>query len=110
MTVVGFMGLGDMGSVLAANLVAAGHEVVTYDIAGPERSPVGAEFVDDVARVAGRTDVVVLSLPNGGACEQVARAIAGAAHRRVCHIVDTSTVGVDTAWVVTGVLTTAGIG
>jgi 3-hydroxyisobutyrate dehydrogenase-like beta-hydroxyacid dehydrogenase len=110
MTAVGFIGLGNMGSVLAANLVGAGFEVVTSDVAGPERSPEGAEFVDDVARMAARTDIVVLSLPNGSACEQVARTIAGAAPRRVRHVVDTSTVGVDASEVVEGVLTAAAIG
>ena len=56
-----------MGSVLAGNLVVSGHEVVTHDVAGPERSPDGATFVrslDDVARAA---TVVVCSLPDGTA-------------------------------------------
>ena len=34
--VTGFVGLGSMGSVLAANLVGAGHDVVAYDVAGPD--------------------------------------------------------------------------
>ena len=38
---VGFVGLGNMGSVLAANLVGAGHEVVSHDVAGPARNPRG---------------------------------------------------------------------
>jgi len=38
---VGFVGLGDMGSVLAGNLVATGHIVTTHDIAGPGRNPGG---------------------------------------------------------------------
>ena len=35
MAVLGFVGLGNMGSVLAANLVAAGHTVIGHDVAGP---------------------------------------------------------------------------
>ena len=31
---VGIVGLGNMGGVLAANLVASGHQVVGYDVAG----------------------------------------------------------------------------
>src|SRR4029079_13753246 len=39
--VVGFVGLGSMGSVLAANLVGAGHDVVAHDRDRPERMPGG---------------------------------------------------------------------
>ena len=53
MATVGFVGLGNMGSVLAANLVGAGHDVVSHDVAGPGRSPEGALFVTDVAELAG---------------------------------------------------------
>ena len=73
MATVGFVGLGNMGSVLAANLVGSGHDVVSHDVAGPERNPDGATFVDDLAQLAGRADVVVLSLPDGAASERVAQ-------------------------------------
>ena len=65
MSVVGFVGLGNMGSALAVNLVGAGHEVVGYDASGPERSPDGVHFADDVGAVARAAEVVVLSLPDG---------------------------------------------
>ena len=35
-TTIGFVGLGNMGHVLCENLVAAGHPVVAFDIAGTE--------------------------------------------------------------------------
>jgi len=106
----GFVGLGNMGSVLAANLVASGLDVVTHDVAGPARSPDGARFVAALAEVAAQCDVVVLSLPDGDASEAVCRALAGADARRVRHVVDTSTVGVAAAEVVDGLLSAAGIG
>ncbi len=109
MATVGFVGLGNMGSVLAANLVGAGHEVVSHDVSGPGRSPGGALFVTDVTQLAGRADVVVLSLPDGSVSEQVARDIAGAPRRRAAHIVDTSTVGVAAARAIDELLGTAGI-
>ena len=37
-----FVGLGNMGSVLAANLGHAGHTVVAHDALGPQRAPAGA--------------------------------------------------------------------
>ena len=106
---VGFVGLGNMGSVLAGNLVASGHEVLTHDVAGSERSPDGATFLslDEVAR---RADVVVLSLPDGSASEQVAEALAAASGRRITNIVDTSTIGVTAARAVDELLAAVRIG
>jgi 3-hydroxyisobutyrate dehydrogenase-like beta-hydroxyacid dehydrogenase len=106
---VGFVGLGNMGSVLAANLVDAGHDVVSHDVSGPGRNPDGAEFVSDVTQLAGRADVVVLSLPDGSVSEQVAREIAGAPQRRAAHVVDTSTVGLAAARAIDDLLRRAGV-
>ncbi|ONH53429.1 NADPH nitroreductase [Frankia sp. CcI49] len=108
--VVGFVGLGSMGGALAANLVAAGHEVVAFDPAGPERVPSGAAGAGGVAEVAGRAEVVVLSLPDGAASHQVAERIAGRSPRRVTRVVDTSTIGVAAARQVAALLAGAGIG
>ena len=109
MAKVGFVGLGNMGSVLAGNLVGAGHDVVAYDMAGPERSPEGAAFAVDVTELAGRADVVVLSLPDGDVSERVAVEIARAPERRVTVVVDTSTIGVSAAQAVEGLLGEAGL-
>ena len=38
MVAVGVVGLGNMGSALAANLVGAGFAVVGHDAAGPDRA------------------------------------------------------------------------
>lgn len=75
---VGFIGLGNMGSALAANLVGAGWAVVGYDAAGPEQAPRGVRFVASVADVARQVDVVVFSLPDGDVSGRVARDLAGA--------------------------------
>ncbi len=110
MATVGFVGLGNMGSVLAGNLVGSGHDIVSHDVAGPGRNPPGAAFVDDVAQVAGRAHVVVLSLPDGTVSERVAREIAGAAVHGVTTVVDTSTIGLTAARVIDTLLAEAGIG
>ncbi|MGW3285866.1 NAD(P)-dependent oxidoreductase [Streptomyces sp. NPDC001002] len=107
---VGFVGLGNMGSVLAANLVHTSHTVVTHDTAGPARSPEGAVHVPAVAEVARRAPVLVLSLPDGTASEQVAGEIVKAAGRRVRCVVDTSTVGVAASRAVAELLAGEGIG
>ncbi|MCU1368705.1 MAG: 6-phosphogluconate dehydrogenase NAD-binding protein [Ilumatobacteraceae bacterium] len=110
MTVVGFIGLGNMGSVLAGNLVAVGQTVVAHDAAGSQRGVDGATFVADVTTVAQRADVVVFSLPDGNASELVARQMACVAARRVTHIIDTSTIGPHAAHVIELLLADAGIG
>jgi 3-hydroxyisobutyrate dehydrogenase len=107
---VGFVGLGNMGSVLAENLVQTGQDVVTHDVAGPQRKPEGARFVPSVDDVARAAESVVLSLPDGSVSEEVCRNLAGAAGRRVTHVVDTSTTGVDSARAVAALLGDAGIG
>lgn len=107
---VGFVGLGNMGGVLAANLVATGHDVVTHDALGPQRAPEGSAYAPDVAEVARTADVLVLSLPDGTASEQVARALLATDDRRVRHVVDTSTVGVTAARAVAGLLAEGKVG
>ncbi len=94
MVAVGIVGLGNMGSALAANLVGAGFAVVGHDAAGPDRAPDGVESVASVADLASRADVVVCSLPDGAASGAVASEVVAAGERLTTHVVDTSTVGV----------------
>jgi 3-hydroxyisobutyrate dehydrogenase-like beta-hydroxyacid dehydrogenase len=107
---IGVIGLGNMGSALARNLVERGHDLVVHDVAGPSRCPDGATFGDDTSAVAAHGDVVVFSLPDGSVSEQVARALVAAPDRRVKHVVDTSTVGPTAAAAVEQVLAAADIG
>ncbi len=95
--VVGFVGLGNMGGVLASNLVSAGFQVVAHDATGPARTPTGALWAPGPAEVARAADIVVLSLPDGIVCTSVVRELARARDSRVTHVVDTSTVGVAAA-------------
>jgi 3-hydroxyisobutyrate dehydrogenase-like beta-hydroxyacid dehydrogenase len=106
---VGFVGLGNMGSVLAANLDETGHTVVAHDALGAERAPAGTTHVPSVADVAQRAPVIVLSLPDGAASEQVAREIGAAADRCTTHVVDTSTIGVRAAQAVSDLLAEHGV-
>ena len=92
--VVGFVGLGNMGSVLASNLVHAGHVVLAHDALGAALVPEGATWSATVAELAAQTEVMVFSLPDGTASETVADEILSVGQRRVTHVVDTSTVGV----------------
>jgi 3-hydroxyisobutyrate dehydrogenase-like beta-hydroxyacid dehydrogenase len=94
---VGMVGLGNMGSALAANLVESGRSVVAYDSAGPGRAPQSVSEVGSLAEVVRQSGVVVMSLPDGIASEEVARAILGLSDRRTSLVLDTSTIGVRAA-------------
>ncbi len=107
---VGVVGLGNMGSALAGNLVAAGHDVLAYDVSGPGRSPEGARFASDVSAVAREAGVVVFSLPDGIVSAQVAGEVVDATDRCTAHVVDTSTVGVSSAQSIAALLADAGVG
>lgn len=102
---VGIVGLGNMGSALAANLAATGDAPVTHDVAGPRRSPERATFVDSVAEVARLASTVVLSLPDGAAAAAVAAELASADRSRVDLVIETSTIGVDAARAIDRALT-----
>ncbi|QIY74502.1 NAD(P)-dependent oxidoreductase [Streptomyces sp. RLB1-33] len=107
---VGFVGLGNMGGALAANVLGAGLDLVAHDAAGPRRTPPGAVHAADVAHVVRRAHVVVLSLPDGTASEAVAREIVAApGRRRTTHVVDTSTIGVNAARSVAALLAESGV-
>jgi 3-hydroxyisobutyrate dehydrogenase-like beta-hydroxyacid dehydrogenase len=106
---VGFVGLGSMGGVLAANLVGAGHEVVAFDVAGPDRVPAGATAGVSVTDVAARAEVVVCSLPDGSASLDVAGRIAGTQGRATTHVVDTSTIGLTAAVAIDELLGATGV-
>jgi 3-hydroxyisobutyrate dehydrogenase len=106
---VGFVGLGNMGSALATNLVSFGCTVVCHDAAGPERNVDGATFLPDVTAVAQQADVVILSLPDGDISALVAGELVAAANRRATHVIDTSTIGPAASQRITGVLAAVGV-
>lgn len=110
MTRVGVVGLGNMGSALAANLVTRGHTVVAYDAAGPRLNVDGARFASDLSILATSAEVVVFSLPDGSACESVARQLAAVPDGLVGHVIETSTIGPRAAQTVESLLGQAEIG
>ena len=95
---IGFIGLGNMGNPMAANLVKAGYSVICYDIAGTEeRAPKGAEIADSATQIAGNSDFVVISVDTQRSVERIAEEISAASNRTVSIVIDTSTIGSNTA-------------
>ncbi|GGH25813.1 3-hydroxyisobutyrate dehydrogenase [Cribrihabitans marinus] len=91
---IGFIGLGNMGAPMAANLVKAGHEVTGFDTAG-----VTVEDVTPAAsgpEAAKGAEVVITMLPNGAILRLVAAEVIPAMAKGAT-LVDCSTVDVDSA-------------
>jgi 3-hydroxyisobutyrate dehydrogenase-like beta-hydroxyacid dehydrogenase len=91
---IGFIGLGNMGGPMAANMTKAGHALLCFDAAGTQgRMPEGAKAAGSVAAVAQGARITLLSLPDGKVSETVARDLLAAPNRKLEVIVDTSTTG-----------------
>src|ERR1700722_11989017 len=65
---IAFIGLGNMGGPMAANLVKAGHTVVAFDLVGAAREQAkadGAGIADSSVTSVKGADVVITMLPAG---------------------------------------------
>jgi 3-hydroxyisobutyrate dehydrogenase len=102
MAAIGFIGLGNMGQPMARNLMAAGHEVVAFDMVSEALQATvaaGATAAESVSRAVAGREVVVTMLPEGrhvrdvylGEDGVIANAAAGAL------LIDCSTIDVETA-------------
>jgi len=103
---IGFIGLGNMGAPMAANLAKAGHTVAGFDTAAP--MPDGVTAADSAETAAKNADVVITMLPNG----QILRAVAGnivPAMKQGAVLCDCSTVDVDSAKAVADQARAAGL-
>ena len=103
---IGFIGLGNMGAPMAANLVKAGHEVNGFDVMSADIE--GVNICSDAASCAAGCEVVITMLPNGAILQAVTDEI-----RHVMTsgsvLLDCSTVDVDTAKSVATQMADAGI-
>ena len=95
--IFGFIGLGNMGQPMAANVRAKGHAMIVYDAAGTaERAPDGAEIAQSVGEVVRRADVLALSLPTVAINRAVVEEIAATGYTGKV-IVDACTIGEEAA-------------
>ena len=102
---IGFIGLGNMGAPMAANLVAAGHHVTGFD---PVTQPAGLTLARSAADAAKGADVVITMLPNGAILRSVAAEIHAVMAPGTLHL-DCSTVDVDAARAVAQAAQAAGL-
>lgn len=102
MTKIAFIGLGNMGSPMAKNLIKAGHAVVGFDLSEEaviDLCALGATGAVSISDAVSGADVVVTMLPNGAIVKSIyggedgilANAASGAL------LIDSSTISVDDA-------------
>jgi 3-hydroxyisobutyrate dehydrogenase len=99
---IGFIGLGNMGLPMAANLVKAGHAVVGFDVAKPpvgKLSAIGGLAADTVAAACAGAGTIVTMLPAGEHVSDVYLAPDGviASAGASALLIDCSTIDVATA-------------
>ena len=103
---IAFIGLGNMGAPMAANLAATGHDVVGFDPAGV--SVDGVTIAASGAEAASDADTTITMLPNGGILRAVAEEIIPVM-KQGAALIDCSTVDVDSARAVAQQASNAGL-
>ena len=107
---LGFIGLGNMGGPMAANLAAAGNALICYDASGTaERAPEGSQHASSAAEIAENAAIVFLCLPDGPIANKVSGELMAAPNRIVEVVVDNSTSGAGEARATHDMLAEAGI-
>ena len=113
MATIGFIGLGNMGAPMAANLVKAGHRVTGFDLmatAVESLAAKGGTAAASAAAAAAANEIVITMLPAGPQVRSVYLSEDGLlAHaRKDALLIDCSTIDVETARAVAAAAAEAG--
>jgi 3-hydroxyisobutyrate dehydrogenase len=113
MSKIGFIGLGNMGLPMAKNLVAAGHDVTGFDLSDAAKSALvaaGGASADTIAAAVAEAEIIVSMLPAGKHVSAVYTEAEGvlAQGDAGALLIDSSTIDVDTARVVSAQAEAAG--
>ncbi len=112
---IGFIGLGNMGSPMAANLVKAGHAVTGYDLSQAALQALkasGGEVAASAAEAAHGAEVVITMLPAGEHVRDVwlhQGGLIDVVKAAGPLLIDCSTIDVDSARTVTAAAEAAGL-
>ncbi len=99
MATIAFIGLGNMGGPMAANLVKAGHKVVAFDLVAASRNQAqsdGAAIAESSVAAVKGADIVITMLPAGKHVLSVWNEILPAVTKGAL-IIDSSTIDVESA-------------
>jgi 3-hydroxyisobutyrate dehydrogenase len=97
---IGFIGLGNMGGGMAANLARAGHQVSAFDLSGAaldRAAAVGCVPAASAREASARADAVITMLPAGTHVAQVWRDCVVGAAPSTAVLIDCSTIDLPTA-------------
>ncbi len=113
MATIGFIGLGNMGAPMAANLLKAGHRVIGFDLVGKAVESLaarGGSAASSAAEAATAGEIVITMLPAGPEVRSVYLGPDGllASARRDALLIDCSTIDVETARAVAATAAEAG--
>ena len=113
MATIGFIGLGNMGAPMAANLLKAGHQVTAYDIVPAPVAALaakGARAAASAAEAIAAGEVVITMLPAGPQVREVYLGNGGVLGRAAkdALLIDCSTIDVETARAVAAAAAEAG--
>jgi 3-hydroxyisobutyrate dehydrogenase len=102
MATIGFIGLGNMGAPMAANLLTAGHQVIGYDVVASACAALaqkGGRAAASAPEAAAAGEIVITMLPAGPQVRQVYLGPDGVIARaqRGALLIDCSTIDVETA-------------
>ncbi len=114
MAAIGFVGLGNMGGPMAANLIKAGHKLRVFDLSQPAIAKLveaGAEATPSANDAAKGADAVITMLPAGAHVRDIYLGPQGliASAPRGCLLIDCSTIDVATAREVSAAAEAAGL-
>ncbi len=111
MSTIAFIGLGNMGGPMAANLIKAGHAVTGFDLveaAKAEAKAAGVTIAATATEAVRSADIVVTMLPAGRHVLAVWTEIAPSC-RKGALLIDSSTIDVDSARAAHAVAAQAGL-
>jgi 3-hydroxyisobutyrate dehydrogenase len=77
---IGFIGLGTMGSRMAANLMKHGHTLIIHDMSKANAQPLlaqGAQWADTPSSLGAQVDLAFLSLPGPAQVQEVLTGVQG---------------------------------
>jgi 3-hydroxyisobutyrate dehydrogenase len=113
MTTIAFIGLGNMGAGMAANLAKAGHDILAFDLspAALDRArAAGCRVAASAAEAVAEAETVITMLPAGAHVRQVWTEAVIPAARQGALLIDCSTIDVDSARAVSAAAVAAGNG
>lgn len=91
---IGFVGLGNMGAPMAANLSEGMNELICYDSAGTSRrAPPNSIHASSIAEVANHSEIIFLCLPDGHTVNEVVKVLLETQSNQIETIVDSTTSG-----------------